>query len=560
MSDSQPDLRLVTPDALPAGTPAEKVDAILERHDAEGYVQSLDAHVLYRLIQDAGWDVAYELVPLASPQQVQIFTDLDAWQKDRFDPNRLIPWFTALVEEASDAKFKAVARHTDPELFAMFFKDGLLVGLFDEDGNPPPEFMNIDWTTSPDGVYAVAYPRDQEKAALLRAMLFRLYDVDRVLAWTLLEAARWELMSAMEEEAYRWRTSRLEEFGFVSRDEALELYRSIDPSALRDRIEKGDFEVKIPPRVQVGNLPARIREAREFYVIEILETFDGVRASSLVSELVSVQNRALIADGLEPGEVDSSQDVIARTLGYCSLGLEFLARADDDRARDILDEVPLRDVFSAGFSLTWRLRKTVVELRKRPRLGLVEGDDFSLLVDSDSALLKALYRVRPMYADSTGDIERFSRQAQVDDAAVRLAFVAFKQMWFFAASELEPSNLVAQASSGELSNSADTITFDSVFATRVARALIGGEPTEALNLKDVESLAQSLRDQPWGSDPISFFEDSVTGPILDQFPAATARFASRWLTTTLERLTDEIAGVHTVETPTIFEKILLIRA
>lgn len=563
MSESKTSLKLIRKgdDQLPDGSPAEQVNAIIERPDAEGFVQSLDPHVLYRLIRSAGWDEAIDLIPLASPWQFQVFVDLDAWQKDRFEPNALIPWFTAILEETSDQKFKSIVRETDPELFAMFFKDGLQVGLFDEDGDPPPEFMNIDWTTSPDGVYVVAYPDDQEKSALLRGILDRLYHVDRVMAWTLLEAARWELMTHMEAEAYRWRTSRLEEFGFVSREEALEIYKSLNPSKFRDRLDEGDYEAKPFSEARTTNLPTVTENFDEsrFYIVKILERVDDDIIESIMAEFVSVQNRTLLADGVEPGEVEKARDVAERTLGYASLGLEFLSRADDERALQLVEEIPIRDIFRVGFSMTWRLRKTIVDLRRRPTLTIVEGDYFSLLRGADRSLAQALFKVRPMFADSTGEVLRFERQQQIDDAAVRLAFLAFKQLWLFGASGIDPDALVELAYSEATQNEPPTISFDSLFATHLVLALLDEDVTaRGLTHDELRRLPAILRGSPWGDDPLGYFEEETIAPIIENLPAGSVRFAGRWIQQTLDRLVDELERVQDLDTPEFFVDVLLI--
>lgn len=545
---------------LPAGTPAQQVRSILDRDDAEGYVQSLNPQVLYQLIQRAGFDEAAALVPMATPRQIQVCFDFDLWAKDRFQTNRLIPWMETLLAESSDEHFRRVVRETDGEVLAMMFKENLLVGLFDEDGQPPLEFDGLDWTTSPDGVYAVAYPEDEEMGALLRGMLDRLYDVDRVMAWTLLEAARWELFSNMEEEELRWRNSRLEEFGFVGRDEAIDIYRVLDPAAFRTKLDNQTLEDKAFDRIGKTELPAVVTpDATPLFILRILELLEGDVLEALVTELVALQNRVLIADGVEPGQLDETRDIVERALGTLSLGLEYLSRADDDRAVELVRAVPLRDIFRVGYSLLWKLRSTVQSLSQRPTLTLIESERFSLLNDSDAALFNALVKFRPTYASGAGsEPEFFCNTKQVDEVATRLAFIAFKQIWTFGVSGADVAKLAGLAYGGTLINDPSTVTFDTVFATWIALTLLGKQPAmRGLNAEELQNLPSQIAAKPWGNDPVGWFE-SALAPAIEALGPGAVRLVTRWLKETLDRLDDEIGAVAQPE-PAILQAVLLLQ-
>jgi hypothetical protein len=555
-------LRQAMETQLPAGSPVEQVRSILERPDAPGFVQSLNPQVLYQLIQSAGWEEASGMIPLASPWQIQVCLDFDTWHRDQFQVSRLIPWLDTLLSESTDEHFRRVCRETDAEVLAMLFKDSLIVGLFDEDGEPPLEFDGIDWTTSPDGVYAVAYPED-DMGALMRGMVNRLFEVDRVLGWTLLEAARWELFSNMEEEELHWRNSRLEEFGFVGRDEAMEIYRALDPVAFRDNLEKAPLEPKALDRLGRSDLPVLVSRTQDTsYILHIFEELEPEILEALMTELVAVQNRVLIADGIEPGQPEETRGVFERAMGTLSLGLEFVARMDDERAVELVKSVPLRELFRVGYSLQWKLRSTVQQLAQRPSLTIVESERFSLLADQDERAFKAIIKFRPAYVASTGEnagvSEIFATQAQIDDMASRIAYVAFKQLWTFGVSGADVSGLAQTAYGGTLVNDPTTITFDSIFATWVAHVALGKAPSiEGLKVDELSKLPAILRQKPWGEDPLGWFEPAVATAI-EAFGAGAARLVSRWLRDTLAELDDQMAQVSDPD-PLLLQAVVLIQ-
>ena len=176
----------------------------------------------------------------------------------------------------------------------------------------------------------------------MRALIDRLYHADMALAWILLEAARWELRAPLEEGGAPlahepgWRSTAT-----CRGEEAMAVYALLDPARTRERIEAGrhprPLEISSPEYL---DLPAVLEEelADEdgFWVLAALARLDDdARLQRHLHELLSLQNKAMIADGIEPGEPSSGRQTIRRTLGYLSLGLEFLARGQIQRATEL---------------------------------------------------------------------------------------------------------------------------------------------------------------------------------------------------------------------------------
>ena len=529
---------------LPPGNPEEQVETILSRSDAREFTQALEAPTVYRLVQDAGWDSAQELVPLLAQDQLAVCLDLDCWDRHRFLPARVAPWLAALVSGADDATFRERCRQLDAEVLALFFKEHLLVDHYGEEGDLPPSLVEYDVEPSPDRVYALAYVGDDAVNALLRATIARLYEVDIVLGWTLLEAARWELKSTMEEEALRWRTSRLEEWGFVDMDEALRIYRPLDGPTYRDKLERSALSPKRVPQTAHTHLPALLDSdpaAGESFVARAIACLDAGDARTVRAEFVALQNRAAIAEGIDPGDRADVRILTERTNGYLSIGLEFLARGDVERAADVLRAAPLRDAFRVGFTTVDRLRDTVQTLRRRPTLSLIDGERFSLLRPADAALCEALQNVRPLYASTQGERRPFSEQSEVDDAARRLALIAFKQLWLFGVQRVTPDGIARNVASAQWSNDPSSLAFDSFFASAVACVVVGEPPAVYLPGDKLRELPIRLRERAWADDPIAMFEPLI-GPALESLGGA-ARLMTTWLDATLAELVDEVSEV-----------------
>jgi hypothetical protein len=546
--------------ALPPGDPIAKVHALLERDDAATYLPTLNPHSLFRLVKEAGWDQGMDLVPYASPEQFQIFVDLDCWKRDAIVPKKMEAWLAVLVADAEDEQFKRVMRELDPEVLGIFFKTNFEVDLV-VDGEIP-DHIEGPVSLSPDGVYALVYPEDEDTAALMRALLDRLYELDRVLAWTLLEAVRWELMSEMEESAYRWRMARLEEHGFASVEESLQVYTYRNPVHYRDRVDAREFTTK--PGVEtfsISDLPTVITEQldEDFYFFEVLRRVPAdERLYALLTELATLNNRTLIADGVEPGELDSGQEVVRRTVGYLSLGLEFLSRHDLERARELVEHLPLREVFQVGFSLARKLQLKATALARRPTLSLVEGIPFSLLNPDEEALFEALQRPRPTFAWDTYTHDIFKTQAQLDSAALRIGMIAFKQLWLFGVARQDLDSLANLLYDPNVLNEPVEVSFDVLFQTMLATFMVSGRPElRPLALEELQRLPELIKPRPWVEDPVAFFEP-IIGPILVALPQATATLSTRWLQEVLKRLHDELGQITAIDDPVFFTSLFVL--
>src|SRR5262245_41668786 len=76
----------------------KRAEAILAEPDAERLVPRLPVQELYYAIKEVGLADAHDLVALASPDQLQGFLDLDVWQKDALDDQKMEPWIELLLE------------------------------------------------------------------------------------------------------------------------------------------------------------------------------------------------------------------------------------------------------------------------------------------------------------------------------------------------------------------------------------------------------------------------------------------------------------------------------
>jgi hypothetical protein len=544
-------------------SPQLQVRAILDRADHVAFIEGLDPYVLFSLIKTAGWDSGRALVPYASSAQVQTFVDLDCWRGDRFAPDSLMKWISVLTSDATDARFNAACRETDSEILAMFFKVYLKVGMIEEGQIPPELDHHEEVARSPDGVYAIVYPEDADTAALIRVFLRRLYDVDFTLAHILLEAVRWELMSPIEEAALRWRTSRLEEFGFVPRHQAIAVYSSVDPEAARVRFEAGELR---RPKAVLSDDDASMMDRMgasfdDFSLLkEALGQIDDEIRQVVITEIVSLQNQTFVADGIEPGDVQSAHEIGFRTLGYLNLGLEFLSRCNADDACVVLKEVPIREVFGVGFGVVTGLRNQVLSLRHRPALTVIESNSWSLLRHADAGLFDAVSRNRPVFTEDGHLFRAFSQQRDVDLAAFRIGRVACQQLWLFGVAGLAMDQLAQLVYGDLLANDPATITFDAFLGVAIVEFALG-VPIELRGLTndevDAARLVFSQSDFGDRQEQLCSLLQALPGETGFSLPESASPFMKVWVREVVDRLRESLAAGALEEMGGLHEALLV---
>ena len=216
--------------ATMAKKPRDRMEALLSVPDTASAVQALSDMEFYELYHAVGPGDAGALVEYGSAEQVQTCLDLDIWRGDQMSDVALMPWVEQLLSVPDD-QFRELWNHLDPEVMALYLHRNIHLYV-SEDRNDEveiPDEASKNVAQTPDFLYWVAYPEDDDKAEQLRQLVDRLYAVFGVeKAWSILEGMHWEMSTDLEENAYHFRTERIRELGFMPRDEAASLFATLD--------------------------------------------------------------------------------------------------------------------------------------------------------------------------------------------------------------------------------------------------------------------------------------------------------------------------------------------
>lgn len=486
----------------------ERIDAILEHPRTRQLIRGMDPQALYSLIHEAGLNDAVELVLYASPQQVQSIIDFDCWTRDEFELARLSTWLEVLLQREDD-DFDALIDQLDPETLVLWLREQVAVFQWEEDQDLI-DTIEDPVATSPDGVYALVIPDEENIGPLVRHLLDRLYAKSITDGHRFLEAARWELSSHLTETAFQHRESRLGDMGFVPFHEALEVYAFVEPASWAARARAGALRQDAAPILlsDAGNLPPvdhqiqvletkRFAESASFFT-RAMGTLPAVFDAELIEQIVesllaqyrALANRVHVADLGNPGDMAAARSAADRADAYLSIGLQSAAGDDLPVAARVLATTPLKEIHRAGYSATAKLATQARRLVERGNLTLVDGA-LSLLDDRDSDMIEGLLARRPRVS-GTYDTP-FTSLEDVEVVARRLGEIAFSELVTFGTfrhTRAELAELVFDER--RCASPPDTVSFRSLFATRVLGEL--AKPGRELAPLDLTTVHQVMAD------------------------------------------------------------------
>jgi hypothetical protein len=320
-----------------------RLDKILSHPQGRSLVRALPATDVFWLVKELGIEDSGELIELASSEQLVFCLDLDVWEQWAVQPERFLQWLSAILEGEPLAALAKI-RDIDQELLILFLKQEIQVGgglqlLADED--EPTET----WDLTFDNVYSFNY-LNKEHAPQIGQLLELLFQQDQDLYVSLLEGVRSELTIDLEEVCYRFRTGRLEDYGFPEPTEALGLFSYVNPdhykpSASKDLLMASDFPF-IPIPIKGDNLLTRVMAGA---------------SSSVLAELRVLLNIALVAEESPCYDSEAIIGVGNRVFSYLNLALEYVSGDNEQRAAELLEQEYLKRLCQLGFSLVYRLKR-----------------------------------------------------------------------------------------------------------------------------------------------------------------------------------------------------------
>lgn len=396
----------------------QKLELIFAAPDPEQLVRALPAEELYFALLEIGPDDAAELVAMAAPEQFRHLVDMAAWRGADEGPRtgEVVRWLRLAREGGEDpVKFRAQLWSLDLELLALVLRRQVVVhDLVEDEDQPTPENPGLAFYT-PDRRFLLEFTGSAEFATM-RQLIEDLYADDPFGAGQLIEDARWELPTELEESARHWRDGRLRDAGVPGFDEAISFYAR--PAAQKAAASGAS------PDAQALVAPSRpLLDAA-------LDQLQGDELERAEEAVVYAANAALVANRVSLHDPDEVREELADARATLSLGLELLSSGDPKRAAEVLAEGPIRAVFQAAVGEGYRLQSRARNIAARARLP--QAQSTTVLDEPLESVVQALLRTPPAFHEpgqrrprafgSRADVLR--AEALLDEAEAELALLA----------------------------------------------------------------------------------------------------------------------------------------
>ena len=342
------------------GLPArQKRDLILSAPEAERLVQSFSPETLFYTLKEIGHADAGDLLSLAIPEQVKGLFDLDCWDRDRPNLDRMRDWLEAMAE-AGRKRITDALMECDMELVALLLRQYLKVHRVDEPQEatdfPSDSFVQFDEH------YLIEFIRHDATLALVQDFLEEAFERDYKYYAGLMEEIYWGIDAELEEQAYIYRLARLEDGGFPDFFSAQDVFAYLDPQTLpRDPrgLRRADSRRRAgrARTAARGCAPRFSTRDNSLFNAALTAGFAAQGTRQLRSEMAMVANQVLVARQVDFGDLDAVRLAVEMTHNLLNLGLEHLAGGDLSTAIENLRVTPLKLLFRLGVSLTIDLRK-----------------------------------------------------------------------------------------------------------------------------------------------------------------------------------------------------------
>lgn len=349
------------------------VESLIEAENPAESVAALSVVDVFQLVHEVGFADALQLVGLATPQQIRGCIDLDSWERDRFDIDRIKPWLTAIID-AGYEKVAEVWSELDAEFTALFV--ARLVRIYDLSlADEPVDDDKYAIFVTPDRFFAVQLRvEDEDATRLVHRLISDLYRADpsgRLARHTLM-AARSEPEASLEEMSYRWRSGRLADLGYIAFHEALIVFRPIDPTSVTvDENTTDQFAPTFDDEAAyVHSLPVPVAEqvAGLSFLSRALDRIDDPdELARLEMASMVLINKVLAAAHVSPGDTQAMSVAAEHTLSTLSIGLESVSKGDLEQAERALRRISFTRLHRLGYTLTLRLSFMAKALYPRAR-------------------------------------------------------------------------------------------------------------------------------------------------------------------------------------------------
>ena len=337
---------------------APKVDftEILDAADPEAAAQAVHRRDMYLALVSEGAEVALDILPLISAEQLVTIMDNEAWHDGKLVIHQAIRWLE-LYKDVGPEQLYVRFRQLDEEYQVAFLSP--YIEMLDEEAYEKTSHDEQDkYTAMPcNTLWWKVKDGDEKVQDFVSSLIYSSISEDAAYIYSLLAMAAMMPPNEQEDLLTQFRNARLEEDGFVTKDESYQLFAPFSGEVLYSKWKA------------VGGLESEelmASTSNELFLDSVMKSamnsgradpqaFDNVKRS-----FAYLANAVSAACLVEPDDVTGLTRLLVQTRPIVSFGLEVLSSGDRLKAVEILFAEYPKTIFKFALSTVDSIRKEAI--------------------------------------------------------------------------------------------------------------------------------------------------------------------------------------------------------
>lgn len=332
----------------------DQMDLLVLSNQAVQVVRLLPDEDIYFMVKEIGEEDALPVLAIISEKQMQFLFDMEWWRGDKFLPQKAMDWLL-WMEKASDRQLLFWLLTEDFDQKVMVLQSLIKVFKKDDMTDSYEGVEGLEHFTL-DGVFDI-FVKVPDATPLLKNLFKLLYSEHSKVFHALMEALIWYQITPTVETAYRARSSRIEEKGILSYEEAIGVYSLLNADSLK--VEAPSHEVFVDPESPYAVAPVHPltdTDPSTFFGQCLAMMKNHERVNTICWELMYLANRVMVADQQDYSNLDSHHETMRKVLGYINIGLELGAGGDIAKGESLLNQTWMQSLFQVGYAGVMRLK------------------------------------------------------------------------------------------------------------------------------------------------------------------------------------------------------------
>ena len=339
------------------------IRALLESKDPEAAVQAVPRRDMYLALVTQGPEDALDLLPYLSQEQFVSIVDHEAWHDGKLAIHQAIRWLDLFKHSGPEQLYRRF-RELDEEYQVALLNP--FIEMKDEESfesltqEEQDQFTALPCNT----LWWRVKGGDERVTEFVTSLIAAAIGEDTAYVYSLLGMAA--MLPPNEQEALlkQFRDARLEEDGFVSLDESLELFRSFDGAPVYEKWKATSAQVATDPTR--GSIVEGF-QGGQLFIDDVMELAsktgraDHEAVENLQRGFAFLANAVAAACHVEPDDVNGLKSLLTQGRCLVSFGLETLSGSDPLRAVDILFTEYPKTIFRFALSLADSIRLIAID-------------------------------------------------------------------------------------------------------------------------------------------------------------------------------------------------------